>query len=93
MNRILRNPWLRGALVVLAFGGMAALLWWRGPEWQLVADAFRLVEWNWIVLAIALNLASVFARALAWQTVINQALPHDTPPFPRTFSAFSIGLD
>src|SRR4029453_748264 len=47
---------------------------------------------NWIVLAIALNLASVFARALAWQTVINQALPHDTPPFPRTFSAFSIGL-
>jgi glycosyltransferase 2 family protein len=88
----MRNPWLRGALVVPALVGMGALLWWRGPEWELVLEAFRLVNWSWVVFAIALNLASVFARALAWQTVINQALPADTPPFPRTFSAFSIGL-
>jgi uncharacterized protein (TIRG00374 family) len=92
MRGITRNPWLRGALVVPALAAMVALLYWRGPEWELVADAFTLVIWRWIALAVLLNLASVIVRALAWQTVINQALPSERPPFPRTFSAFSIGL-
>jgi uncharacterized protein (TIRG00374 family) len=68
------------------------LLWWRGPEWGLVADAFRLVEWSWVLAALGLNLASVVVRALAWQTVVEQALPEQRPPFSRTFSAFGIGL-
>ena len=69
-----------------------ALLWWRGPDWGLVADAFRFVEWSWIVVALALNLVSVGLRALAWRTVLETALPSPTPPFPRVFSAFAIGL-
>ena len=31
-----------------------------------VCDAFDFVEWRWIVVAVALNLVSVVARALSW---------------------------
>ncbi len=86
------NSWLRMAVLVVALAGVAAMLWWRGPEWNLVADVFRAVEWRWVVLAILLNLASAVTRALAWQVVINQALPGQHPPFHRTFSAFGVGL-
>jgi uncharacterized membrane protein YbhN (UPF0104 family) len=65
---------------------------WRGPEWGLVADAFRLVAWEWIVAAVALNLLSVLARAGAWHRVIEQAMPPPRPSFRMVFSAFSIGL-
>jgi uncharacterized membrane protein YbhN (UPF0104 family) len=71
---------------------MIALLVWRGPDWNLVADAFRLVQWEWVVVAIALNLASVVARAGAWNKVIEQAMPPPRPRFRTVFSAFGIGL-
>ena len=35
---------------------------WRGPDWDEVADAFTVVEWWWIAVAIALNVLSVCAR-------------------------------
>ena len=63
---IFTMPFLAGALV---------LLLWRAPDWSVVADAFRLVSWEWVVAAIALNLLSVLSRALAWDAVIHQALP------------------
>ncbi len=69
-----------------------ALLWWRGPDWNLVADAFSAVQWEWVVAAIGFNLLSIFARALAWQTVIHAAMDPPRPTFPLTFSAFSVGL-
>jgi glycosyltransferase 2 family protein len=72
---------------------IVGLLWWRGPEWDLVGSAFERVSWNWIAAALVLNLVSVVLRAWAWRTVINQALPAEQqPPFSRIFSAFSIGL-
>jgi uncharacterized membrane protein YbhN (UPF0104 family) len=71
---------------------MVGLLIWRGPDWNLVADAFRLVAWQWVVAAIALNLVSVIARAAAWERVIEQAMPPPTPPFRTVFSAFGVGL-
>ncbi len=52
----------------------------------------RLVTWHWVITAIVLNLLSVVARALAWKTVIDQALPPPQPPFRRVFSAFGVGL-
>ena len=79
-------------LVLPAFGAMIVLLVWRGPEWSLVADAFRFVAWEWVVVAIALNLVSVVARAAAWQRVIEEAMPPPTPPFRQVFSAFGVGL-
>ena len=90
--RILQNPWSRASLVLASLCAAIVMLWWRGPEWGLVADAFRLVEWTYIFAAIGLNLLSVVARALAWRTVVNEALRERSPPFVSIFSAFGIGL-
>jgi len=73
-------------------GGAFALFWWRGPSFSAIGDAFKAVEWQWVVVAIGFNLLSVVVRALAWRTVIRQAMP---PPYPApvtVFSAFSVGL-
>jgi uncharacterized membrane protein YbhN (UPF0104 family) len=84
---------LRGLFAVSMLITIVGLLWWRGPEWGRVGDSFGRVSWDWIAVALGLNLLSVLIRALAWRTVIHQALPRDQqPPFPRVFSAFSIGL-
>jgi glycosyltransferase 2 family protein len=82
----------RLALVVPAFALMVAFFIWRGPDWHLVADAFRFVAWQWVVAAIALNLLSVVARAAAWERVIEQAMPPPRPAFRTVFSAFGVGL-
>jgi uncharacterized protein (TIRG00374 family) len=87
-----RKPWVRAALVVPMFVLAGVLLWWRGPDWDLVGDAFDAVAWWWVVAAIGLNLLSVVVRALAWHTVIKQAMPPPQPPFRAVFSAFGVGL-
>ena len=92
MRRLLHSGWMRAAIVLLAAGGVVALLWWRGPAWSGVVDAFQAVEWHWVVAAIGLNLLSVLVRALAWRTVIVQAMPPPHPSFMLVFSAFSVGL-
>jgi uncharacterized protein (TIRG00374 family) len=89
---LLRNGWIRAAIVLLAAGGVVALLWWRGPAWNGVVDAFQAVEWQWVAAAVGLNLLSVLVRALAWRTVIVQAMPPPHPSYPLVFSAFSVGL-
>jgi glycosyltransferase 2 family protein len=92
MRFVPHSPWARG-LIVLAFVALTVgMLWWRGPEWGRVADAFALVEWRWILAAIGLNLLSVLVRALAWRTVLVRALPEHATQFPRVFSAFGVGL-
>ena len=90
--KLLHSPWLRAAIVVLAAGGVAALLWWRGPAWSGIVNAFTAVEWHWVAAAVGLNLLSVLVRAVAWRTVIVQAMPAPHPSFPLVFSAFSVGL-
>ena len=90
--RLLRTTWGRLALMLPFFAAMVVLLVWRGPEWGSVADAFRLVAWEWVVAAILLNLLSVVARAAAWDRVIEQAMPPPRPRFREVFSAFSVGL-
>jgi uncharacterized protein (TIRG00374 family) len=72
--------------------GVAALLWWRGPSWSAIGDAFTIVRWQWVLVAIGFNLVSVLARSLAWRTVIHEAMPPPVPSFPLVFSAFSVGL-
>ncbi len=83
---------MRAAIVVTAAAGVVALLWWRGPAWSAVVDAFAAVEWRWVAAAVGLNLLSVLVRAVAWRTVIVQAFPAPYPGFPLVFSAFSVGL-
>lgn len=82
----------RIALAVVFMGGAFALFWWRGPSFNAIGTAFTSVVWEWVVVAIGINLLSVVTRAMCWTTVIRQAMP---PPHPKpltVFSAFSVGL-
>jgi uncharacterized membrane protein YbhN (UPF0104 family) len=87
-----QRPAVRLAIVLLVAAGLVALVWWRGPDWHLVKDTFDAVRWEWVVAAIGLNLLSVVVRAVAWRTVIGQAMAPPHPRFPLVFSAFSVGL-
>jgi uncharacterized membrane protein YbhN (UPF0104 family) len=89
---LVHNIWVRGAFLLAAAVGVVALLWWRGPAWGAVFDAFSAVEWRWVAAAVGLNLLSVLVRALAWRTVIAQAFDRPHPSFMLVFSAFSVGL-
>ena len=90
--RVPRSPWIRVGAIVAVGAIVGVLLWWRGPDWGAIPDAFRAVEWHWVAAAIALNLLSIVARSIAWQIVINQAMPAPRPRFPLVFSAFCVGL-
>ena len=87
-----RATWARSAGVLAALCAAVALFIWRGPDWNLVADAFRYVAWGWVIVAILLNLLSVVSRAGAWHQVIEQAMPPPRPRFRSVFSAFGVGL-
>ena len=87
-----RNPWVRAGVVVALLAGAAAAVYWGGPDWSEVGEAFRAVEWQWLAAAIGLNVVSVVTSALAWGTVIDEAVPPPHPRFMHVFSAFSIGL-
>ncbi|HEX4526555.1 MAG TPA: lysylphosphatidylglycerol synthase transmembrane domain-containing protein [Gaiellaceae bacterium] len=82
----------RALLVVPLIAVALALFIYRGPNWHLVHDAFTIVRGRWVVAAITLNLFSVLARALSWNTTIKQSLEPPRPRFPLVFSAFSVGL-
>jgi glycosyltransferase 2 family protein len=83
---------VRAGIAVAGLGGAVALLWWRGPAWSAIADAFTAVQWEWVAAAVGLNLLSVLVRAVAWRTVIVQAFDPPHPSFLLVFSAFSVGL-
>lgn len=82
----------RAFLLAPLFVATGFLLWWRGPDWGVVAHAFDFVHWRWVLAALGLNLASVVIRSVAWRTVIDQALPPPPPRFRHVFSAFAVGL-
>jgi len=83
---------VRVLVVVPILVGAGVLIWWRGPDWANVRDAFAAVSWSWVFAAIGINLLSVLSRAVAWDTVIKQSLAPPTPRFQLVFSAFSVGL-
>jgi len=90
--RLPQSVALRVGLSIAGMAGVLALLWWRGPSLSSIGDAFAAVRWEWVVFAVALNLASVVFRALAWRAVIRQAMPPPYPSAALVFSAFSVGL-
>jgi uncharacterized protein (TIRG00374 family) len=87
-----RNPWLRVVGLAVPLALAVFLVWQRGPDWKLVGDAFTVVRWRWVFAAIGLNLVSVVTRAIAWDTVVKQAMPPPHPRFRSVFSAFGVGL-
>jgi uncharacterized protein (TIRG00374 family) len=93
VGRIWRSGWAQAVVAVVAFVVAATLLWWRGPEWESVFDAFKLVIWSWIVLAYLLNVVSTLFRALSWRLTVGQALPPEhQPKLVHVLSAFGVGL-
>ena len=92
MKYVPKAGWVRAVVVLAAAAGVIAVIWFRGPSWSGILDAFDVVRWRWVFAAIGLNLVSVVARSLAWETVIEQAMPPPRPRYPLVFAAFSIGL-
>lgn len=86
------GPATRAAAGLVLLGVLVALLWWRHGTLSSIGNAFADVRWQWVVIAIALNLLSVVVRALAWTTVIHSAMEPPHPGVPLVFSAFSVGL-
>ena len=89
---VLQAGWVRATLVVVSLGLALLAFWWRGPRWGLVAESFESVYWRWAAFAVLLNLLSVLARSISWQSIINQAMPPPHPRFRDVFSAFGVGL-
>lgn len=83
--------WRAAGLCVVALAA-SALLWWRGPNWSNVLDAFGGVAWGWIAAAAAFNVVSVLVRTLCWQEVIAGAIRRPYPRFPLVLSGYSIGM-
>jgi glycosyltransferase 2 family protein len=71
---------------------LVALAVWRGPELDIVGRAFRAVRWEWVAVAVLINLFSVAVRAEAWRVVICQAIPEPWPRRRVVFAAFCVGL-
>jgi uncharacterized protein (TIRG00374 family) len=93
VERALKNGWLQAVAAIAMFALALVLIWWRGPDWGSVLDAFRYVVWSWIVLAFLLNVLSTLARALSWRLTIGQALPETSQPrLVHVLSAFGVGL-
>lgn len=92
-QRVWRNGWTQAGAAVLALFLSMILLWWRGPDWGSVFDAFRFVIWSWIVLAFLLNVVSTLFRALSWRMTIGQALPPEHQPrLDHVLTSFGVGL-
>jgi uncharacterized protein (TIRG00374 family) len=87
-----RRRWLVLVGVVALIAVAASLVVWRGPDWHAVHDAFTAVSWPWVAIAIGLNLLSVVARSVSWDTCIEQSLEPPHPAYPLVFSAFCVGL-
>jgi glycosyltransferase 2 family protein len=81
------------AVLVLSFalaGGL--LLWWRGPNWSQVGHSFTSVRWEWVLVAVGLNLFSVLVRALCWWLILGQAIPPPQLRYPTVLAGYAVGL-
>lgn len=91
--RVWRSGWAQASIALAALVLAVVVIWWRGPDWESVFDAFKVVIWSWIVLAFLLNVVSTLFRALSWRLTVGQALPPQyQPKLVHVLSSFGVGL-
>jgi uncharacterized protein (TIRG00374 family) len=91
--RAWRSGWAQAAVALVALILAFVAIWWRGPDWGSVLEAFRFVIWSWVVLALLLNVVSTVFRALSWRLTVGQALPQEHQPrLIHVLSSFGVGL-
>jgi uncharacterized protein (TIRG00374 family) len=91
--RVWKSGWAQALAALLALVFAFVLLWWRGPDWGSVLEAFRIVVWSWVALALVLNVISTLFRALSWNLTVRQALPpQNEPKLVHVLSSFGVGL-
>ena len=57
--RLPSEPLVRVFLGLVVLAALAGLFWWRRDSLASIGSAFSAVRWEWVVVAIALNLLSV----------------------------------
>ncbi len=87
-----RSPLGRFALVGVILAALVVLAVFRGPETSRIGEALRYVSWDWVVIAIAINLISVVFRSIAWKIVLDQSFDGPHIRHRSVFSAFCVGL-
>jgi uncharacterized protein (TIRG00374 family) len=91
--RVWRSGWAQAGAALVALVLAFVVIWWRGPDWGSVLEAFRIVIWSWVVLALLLNIVSTLFRALSWRLTVGQALPPEHQPrLIHVLSSFGVGL-
>lgn len=83
---------VRLLIVLVPIAGFVTLAVLRGPDSGLLERAFRAVEWEWVAVAVLINLFSVVVRSHAWYIVVKQSIPPPWPSRRNVFSAFCVGL-
>lgn len=80
--------WLVPTLGYLVSG--ASLLWvfWRFP-WAQLGDHLRTLEWGWVALAIAFEIAVYFADAWRWGALLK---PVGAPSFGLCLQSVFVGM-
>lgn len=68
----------------------ASLIWvfWKFP-WSQLADHLRTMQWNWVALAILLEVAVYFFDAWRWAVLLK---PVGAPPFGLSLQAVFVGV-
>ena len=74
--------WLPGVLISL----LAVFAIFRLVRWQDVGQAFRLIRVDYLLIAVALTFVFLAARALAWQSLLE-----DKATFRQTFFTINAG--
>ena len=94
MNRpkLLHRRTVRWLAVMLIAFGVVLLLWLKGPNWSQVGQAFTNVSWQWVLVALLLNILSVLTRVLCWWTILRPALAMPGLRYLDALSAFAAGL-
>ena len=82
----------RLVLVGSILAGLLLLAVFRGPDASRVGEALRYVSWDWVAVAIVINLISVVFRSTAWKIVLDQAFDGPRIRHRSVFSAFCVGL-